>query len=162
MNRGVTVWENDMTEEIDPKTQSFINLHFPNREIKQLSALSHRDSEDIFDSLRESYYILIQPNQLERDQIEKLAQLISHPIYINYYSNTRNWDIQSFIFICMNPWSTLKQIQSVLKNVKDSHSELCLHKILGACQVNFYNFDSSEQYELVTDGIWDTKAIRRK
>lgn len=162
MKRGITIWENDMMEEIDPKIKSFIELRFKGYEMKQLSALSHRSEQDIFDSLEESYGIVIQPNLLEPQQIIEMAKLISHPIHGNHCSNIRNWDIQNFTFISTHPWETLKEIKSMLKDVKDNVGELCIMKILNACSIDFYNFDMTEYYELVRDGYWGTKAIRYK
>jgi hypothetical protein len=67
-----------------------------------------------------------------------------------------------FIFVSTHPWETLCEIKSALKDVKDSVNELCIMKILKACSVEFYNFDRSIHYELITDGYFDTKAIRYK
>jgi hypothetical protein len=60
--RTISVWENDMTDEIDIKVKTFIEERFKGYEYTQLSALSHRGKEDIFDSLRNSYAVVIQPN----------------------------------------------------------------------------------------------------
>lgn len=160
--RTVTIWENDMTDEIDTKTLGFVRNKFKGYEVKQLSALSHRDRLDILDSLRDSYAIVIQPNMLEIPQIQQIAKLISHPLHGNKHSNMREWDIQSFVFVDNHPWETLNAVRSALVDVKDSVNELCLMKILGACDVEFFNFDLSVHYELVTDGYWNTKAIRYK
>jgi hypothetical protein len=57
--RTITVWENDMTNEIDYKVLNFLNLYFNGYEIKQLSGLNHRDEKDIIESVRDSYAIVI-------------------------------------------------------------------------------------------------------
>lgn len=160
--RTICIWENDMTDEIDPKVLTFLGHRFKGYDFNQLSGLAHRDEMDIIDSIRNNYAIIIQPNMLECEQVQSIAKLISHPIHTNKNSNQNDYEIQRFIFLSNHPWETLLQIKSNLKDVKDRHGELCIQKIIRNCATEFYNFDSSIYYELVEDGYWDTKAIRYK
>lgn len=158
----ITIWENDMVEVPEVIQLDFIEERYPDYEIKMLSGLWHRDKEDIFASLEESRVIFINPNHLEAEQIVKLAQLISHPIWINFNSNTRNWDVRDFVFYSSAPFEDLCMVRDNLRGIKDHHQEPVLPKIL-ACEAHFWGY-AGEHYELIKErwrnGVCPIYAIR--
>lgn len=159
--RTITIWENDTTGTIDPIIQIFIDKHYKGCNIVLMSGFDNRTNDEILESVRDSYAIVMEPTVLRNYQINDIAQLISHPIHLNTTNNpARPYDIQKFIFLSTNPWDTLQTIVRTLKNTKDNHNEYSLMKILKHCRVEFYSTKNDDQYELERDGVWDTKAIR--
>lgn len=162
MTRTVTIWENEMTDQIDDQVNEFIQNNFKGYEVKQLSGLSYRDPMEIIESVRDSYAIIMQPNLIVASQVQDLARLISHPIHVGKNGAQHTYDVQRFIFISTLPFETLKEIKDALKNVKDQVNESCLMKILKNCSVEFMTYDNSIHYELKSEGNFDTQIIRYK
>lgn len=141
-----------MIAEPEPMVKKFLSekhgyWDFKTFDVKLLSGLRHRDIEDIYASLRESRVIIMQPSLLEKSQIAKIVQAISHPIHLHFNGATREWDIRDFIFLSVNPWEDLNIVIDACKGVSDQHHEPSLPKILQNCECHFFGF-ADEHYEL--------------
>jgi hypothetical protein len=161
MTYKITNWENDMIAEPEEKVVEFVKEKYPHYELGILSGLGERDLKDIYDSLKESRVIIMQPSLLVSSQIREVVSYLSHPIHINFNSATRNLDIRDFIFLSSNPWHDLNFVKSACAGVKDSVNEPALRKIVKNCEVHFYGF-AGEHYEMINDSFGDIKALRHK
>jgi hypothetical protein len=166
MNRIVTNWENDMIAEPEEMVKKFLSekrafWDFKHYDVKLLSGLRHRDIGDIYASLEESRVIIMQPSLLDKEQIKKIVQAISHPIHGNNFGAQRRWEIRDFIFLSANPFEDLNFIIDACRGVIDQHKEVCLQKILLSCEVHFFGFND-EHYELKCNRLDSPYAIRHK
>ncbi len=143
----ITNWENDMIDSPEEKVVEFAKKRYPNYDLHLLSALRHRDMQDIYESLEESTVIIMQPSLLEKEQVIKIIQAISHPIHGHNNGSRRDWNIRDFVFLSADPWRDVNEILTICSGVKDSHNEECLPKILYNCECHFYGF-AGEHYEL--------------
>ncbi len=157
----ITNWENDMIAEPEEKVVKFVKEKYPNYELEILSGLGERDLKDIYDTLKDSRVIIMQPSLLDSTQIREVVSYLSHPIHINFNSATRNLDIRDFVFLSANPWHDLNFVKSACAGVKDSVKEPALRKIVKNCEVHFYGF-GGEHYEMIKDSFGDIKALRHK
>lgn len=151
----VTNWENDMIDEPEQMVREFLSKKhgywdFPEYGFKLLSGLRHRHIEDIYASLEESRVVIMQPSLLEKEQVQKIVQAISHPIHVNNNGAQRRWDIRDFIFLSSTPFEDLKFIVDACLHLVDQHGEQCLPKILYNCEIHFFGF-TGEHYELKKD-----------
>lgn len=163
MNRHkITNWENDMIAEPEEFVKQFAKRQYPNYDLEILSGLGHRDPQDLYDSLRDSRVIIIQPNLLEREQVVKLVSAISHPIHVNFNGATREWDIREFVFISVRPFDDLMQIKEWCAGVKDQWGEHALTKVLINCEAHFYGIANMEHYEMRCSRGGEITAIRHK
>lgn len=161
MNKSIiTNWDNDLLEAPDRKVVEFAAKKYKHHELKYLPGLRQRDIQEIYDSIRESRVIIIEPHILESEQIATIVSAIAHPIHVNQNGATRNYEIRDFVFLSMNPYEDLKKVVSAASALKDSHGEYSLSKILYNCEAHFYGYDG-EHYELVKDGSFgSTKVLR--
>lgn len=161
MNHIITNWENDLIDEPENIVTAFVKDKYKDYDFKLLSGLAHRDKQDLYDSLRESRVIIMQPSLLEPDQIAEIATLIGHPIHVTFNSAAPDWNIKDFVFLSSNPFDDLNIVKDACKDVKDEHHELALVKILHNCECHFYGF-AGEHYEMKCSGSvnYDIYAIR--
>lgn len=161
MSHIITNWENDMIAEPEDKVIEFVKEKYPNYKLELLSGLRHRDLQDIYDTLKESRIIIMQPSLLDSSQIKEVVSYLSHPIHINFNSATRNLDIKEFIFLSSFPWDDLNFVKNSCKGLKDTVNEPALIKIVKNCEVHFYGF-GGEHYEMILDSFYDIKVLRHK
>jgi hypothetical protein len=163
MKSIITNWENDLIELPEQMVQSFVNKEYDGFELKILSGLRHRTFEEIWETLKESYAIIMQPSLLDEQQVIELAKAISHGIWGNFHSNVNNLSVRYFHFISMNPFEDLMQIKETLLSVKDQHEESCIAKIVKCVSCNFHGFNG-EHYEMSLKGSWPEhiEALRHK
>jgi hypothetical protein len=167
MSHIATNWENDMIAEPEDKVQEFIRENYPNYELKLLSGLRQRDIQDVWETIKESRIIIMQPSLLDKEQVQKMLLNISHGIHTSLNGAYRLVEVRDFIFLSMNPWEDLLFIKECGKGLRDTHSEYSLIKLLRNCEVHFYGF-AGEHYEMVRGGNGtshypsDIEAIRHK
>lgn len=163
MKRIITNWENDIIETPEEQVTKFVSERYSNYDFKLLSGLRHRNIEDIYDSLRDSRVIIMQPFLLEKEQISKIVAAISHPIHVNNNGARREWEIRDFIFLSSQPFEDLKTIKNACLELKDNVKEEALPKIIHNCEIHFHGFDG-EHYEMKCHGYssYDIIAIRHK
>lgn len=161
--RIITIWENEMDDTIDDKLKQFIDKKYPDSQINILSGLRQRHIEDIYETLKDSYAIVIQPNMLEEVQVKELVKGISHSVWINFHSNTNNLSVRFIDFYSSNAYADLKEIKKYCIGLKDAHNEQTLVKIVKCIDCSFYGF-AGEHYELRYGGSYaeDCIAVRIK
>ncbi len=156
----ITNWENEMTDSPEPIVEQFVKNRYPNYDFEMLSALGHRDIQDIFESLKNSRIIIIQPNMLDREQVVNLVSAISHPLHVNFNGASREWEVRDFIFLSTRPFEDLTQIKEWCAGVKDKWNENALVKILINCEVHFYGIAGMEHYEMRGTRGGDITVVR--
>ena len=170
MKKIITNWENDMIDVPEEMITKFVSekqgyWDFPdNYDLKLMSRLKHRNIEDIYDSLKESRVIIMQPSLFDKEQVIKIVKSISHPIHINNNGAKRDWEIRDFIFLSANPFDDLNMIKEYCYKIKDDHDTGdALTKILHNCEIHFFGFNR-EHYEMKEYGYScsDIYAIRYK
>jgi len=163
MNRIITNWENDLIDSPEPMVKEWVAKHHSNFELKLLSGLRHRGMDDIYDSLRNSRIIVMQPSLLDAQQIADIVKEIGHGIHVNFNGATREWDLREFVFISMHPFEDLQTVKKACIGLKDRWGEDPLAKILKNVECYFYGF-AGEKYELKYGGYYasDAYAIRYK
>ena len=159
--RIITNWENDLTDVPEESVVSFVKENYPNYEFKLLSGLAQRDINDIYDSLKESRIVIIQPTLFDRAQVSEILSSISHPTYGALIGNTREWEIRDFVFLSNKPYEVLKELLEICSKVKDRHGEHSLPKILAVCEIHSYGYDG-EHYEVKFRRYSDYEIIRYK
>ncbi len=159
----ITNWENDMLDAPEEMVAKFISDKYDQYNFKLLSGLKHRSINDIFDSLKESRVIIMQPYLLDKQQVVKIVQSISHSIHVNNNGARREWDIRDFVFLSSDPYRDFNFIKEECGSLKDQVNEHCLSKICRNCEVHFYGFEG-EHYEMKCGGHFknDIYAIRYK
>jgi hypothetical protein len=164
-NYIITNWENDLIDSPEEKVVKFVSEKYPAYYFKFLPALKQRSIKEIYDSLRESRVIVMQPSLFDKEQVVKIVTQISHPIHINNGGARREMDIRDFVFLSANPFADLQEIKEICygkKDYFDSADALCviLHSNI---EVHFYGF-SGEHYEMKQCGYTcrDIDAVRHK
>lgn len=159
----ITNWENDMLDAPEDKVQKFVADFYKGFELRLLSGLRYRSIEDIYETLEDSFAIIIQPSLLDRRQVVELVSGLSHSIWVNFNSNTNNLSVRRFIFLSATPFEDMMQIREFCLDLKDSQGEWALPKIVQCISCQFFGF-GGEYYEMQSAGYSsrDIKAVRYK
>ncbi len=157
----VTNWENDMIDQPEEMVAKFVSEKYKGFELKMLSGLRHRAFEDIYETLHDSFVIIMQPSLLDKQQVRTMVEKMAHGIWINFNSNVNNLSVRHFIFLSANPFEDLISIRKMCMGLKDTQGENALVKIVKSISCHFYGFDG-EHYEMQADGYFteDIFAIR--
>ena len=159
----ITNWENDMIDSPEEKVLEFVNNYYKGFELNILSGLRHRNIEDIYETLKESFVIIMQPSLFDKQQVTSIASGLSHWIWGNFNNNVNNLTVRHFIFLSSHPFDDLNEIINICKGLKDSVNEPALVKIVKCISCHFYGFDG-EHYELRTESYHSENmyAVRHK
>jgi hypothetical protein len=159
----VTNWENDMIDAPEEKVSEFVNNYYKGFELNLLSGLRYRAIEEIYQTLKDSFVIIMQPSLFDKQQVMDIVSNLSHSIWVNFNSNTNNLTTRYFIFLSSHPFEDLKEIVSICQGLKDTKNEPALVKIVKCISCHFYGF-AGEHYELRTDGYHSDNmyAVRHK
>ena len=163
MSHIITNWENDMIDAPEDMVARFVSEKYKGFELKILSGLRHRAIEDVYETLKYSFVIIMQPSLLDEQQVTTMVKELSHSIWINFNSNVNNLSVRHFIFISANPFEDLMAIKKMCIGLKDTQGEQALVKIVKCVSCHFYGFDN-EHYEMRADGYFseDIYAVRHK
>lgn len=103
----ITVWENDMTEQVEPSIQRYIDERYLNKpEVTLLSAMARRDPEDILDSIKEANLVIMSVHLLEREQVRNLVGMLGWRMWGRVAAK----EVTEFVILCMKPRETLQEI----------------------------------------------------
>ncbi len=154
----ITNWENDLIEHPEDMVQKFVAEKYPNHTLKFLSGLKQRSFDDIYESIKESRIIVMQPALLDKPQVTELVKSISHPIHTGLNGASRHVEIRDFVFYSLHPFEDLMTIKSYCEGVTDGRDTAdALAKILSNCEIHFYGFEG-EHYEMRCSG-WQCRDI---
>ncbi len=159
----ITNWENDLIEQPEEMVAEFVRQKYDGFELQMLSGLRHRSFEEIWDTIHDSFVIIMQPSLLDEYQVRSMVEQMSHGIWINFNSNTNNLSVRHFVFLSSNPFEDLVSIRKMCIGLKDSQGEPALVKIVKNISCHFYGF-YGEHYEMFVEGhnTDRIRAIRHK
>ncbi len=159
----VTNWENDMIDQPEEMVRKFVKENYKGFKLQLLSGLKHRHFDEIWETLLNSFVIIMQPSLLDEQQVRMLVEKMAHGIWVNFNSNINDLTVRHFVFLSSDPFDTLLTIKRICVGLKDSQGEQALVKIIKSVTCNFYGFND-EHYEMRCDGHFseDIYAVRHK
>jgi hypothetical protein len=140
-----------MVDVPEKQVTDFVSKHYNNLKFKMLSGLSKRHIEDIWESIKESFVIVVHLNMLDENQIKHLVGELSQPIWKNFNSNVNNLSLRHFVFISSTPFEDMKKI----RNCSD------LIPLSKCVSIHFYGYND-EHYEYYAVGYNTLLNVRHK
>lgn len=154
----ITIWDNDLTEDIEIDVYNYVKRHFTHADVNHLSGLSKRSPDDIIESVNGVVAVVAKLNLIDPPQVRSLAILLGKRIF----GRVAGEDLNDFILLTHDPLNDAKTVaESCMtpwtEEADDPRNGLT--GILQRCDVKFINpLDEIDAYKLESTG-WANRTF---